>query len=68
MVMDSVRVSMSNTLSTECDRLGGTWINTPYDSEKTQNVLFQYFYDETGANTNWGYCADKSSVMENNSG
>ena len=26
--------------------------------DKTDHVLFKYFYDETGANTKWGFCAE----------
>ncbi len=73
-VMDSVKVSMAKALSAECDRLGGTWVDTQWVNEKandpndedgeddlhdkTGHKLFKYFYDETGANTKWGYCAD----------
>lgn len=80
-VMDSIRVDMATALSEECERLGGTWVNTPWINEKgtgevddegeedtddihdkTGHKLFKYFYDETGANTKWGYCADPESV------
>ena len=67
-VMDSIRVDMAKTLSAECERLGGTWVDTQWaaDTDSEQNKaghrLFKYFYDETGANTKWGYCADPESV------
>ena len=69
-VMDSIKVDMANELSNECDRLGGTWVDTQWVDDvgdddihdKTKHTLWKYFYDETGANTKWGYCADKSSV------
>lgn len=68
-VMDSIRVSMSQSLSAECDRLGGTWVNTPWVEGSTGGTtLFKAFYDETGANTKWGYCADPSSISTLNSG
>ena len=69
MVMDEIRVNMAKELSNECDRLGGTWIDAQWsttneeeDQNKAGHKLFKYFYDETGANTKWGYCADKESV------
>ena len=68
MVMDTVKSEMATHLAAECERLGGVWINTPYDSEKTTNQRFTYFYDETGANTKWGYCATKESVASTISG
>ena len=68
-VMDSVRVNMSKSLSAECERLGGTWVDTQWIDDnnddvhdKTTHKLLKYFYDETGANTKWGYCADTTSV------
>lgn len=83
-VMDAIRVDMAKSLSDECERLGGTWVNTPWinangtgevntneneDEENTDDIhdktghkLYKYFYDETGANTKWGYCADPESV------
>ena len=70
-VMDSIRVNMATELSKECDRLGGTWVSAQWipnaDNQQqldiTKHVLYNYFYDETGANTKWGYCADKDSVQ-----
>ncbi len=78
-IMDSVRVDMSISLSKECERLGGVWVDTPWLDEedskdpelsngdgmhdKTGHVLYKYFYDETGTNTSWGYCADKDSTI-----
>ena len=70
-VMDSIRVNMATELSKECDRLGGTWVSAQWIPNKdnqqqhdiTKHVLYNYFYDETGANTKWGYCADKDSVQ-----
>ena len=72
LVMDSVRVDMSKQLSAECERLGGTWVDTQWVDEinndnggtgsdgyhdKTEHNLFKDFYNETGSNTKWGYCA-----------
>ena len=71
MVMDTVRANMATVLAAECERLGGTWINTPYNTDenaKNNGELFTYFYDETGANTKWGYCATKESVASTISG
>ena len=71
-VMDSVRVDMSKELSAECERLGGLWVDTQWVDEinndtknetpdgkhdKTGHEQFKTFYDETGSNTKWGYCA-----------
>ena len=68
-VMDTIRVEMATVLSQECDRLGGTWVDTQWvdqdyndKHDKTGHILFKYFYDETGSNTKWGYCADPESV------
>lgn len=80
-VMDSIKVEMSNSLSSECERLGGVWVDTQWvdikenntDNEGSDNLhditghtLYKYFYDETGANTKWGYCAEKNN--DTNSG
>ncbi len=74
--MDSVRTSMSNALKTECERLGGYWVATGYvekENETDQTTganidLYQRFYDETGANKKWGYCAnpDKAATYYGN--
>lgn len=63
-VMDSIRVDMGVALATECERLGGTWVDTMWvdkDSnsihDNTGDTTYKKFYDETGANTSWGYCA-----------
>lgn len=86
-VMDSIRVDMAKSLATECDRLGGYWVNTQWiDNEAsdsattrggiddvitegvdgihdiTQHKLWRRFYNETGANIKWGYCADPDTV------
>ncbi len=67
-VMDSIRIDMKKALSTECDRLGGYWVDAQWQSSndgthtKTGHTLWQRFYNETGANTKWGYCADKDTV------
>ena len=84
--MDSVRVDMGIALAAECERLGGTWIDTVWidevydcscpeinscqlDTEQadgchdiTGDALHKRFYNETGANTNWGYCKPNSST------
>ncbi len=67
--MDAVRVAMSNQLQNECERLGGYWIttqpDTPGASTSAANLnLYPRFYSETGANTKWGYCADKSDAAK----
>jgi len=62
-VMDTVKVEMANVLSAECERLGGTWFDTQWKSDgSSTGTLYKYFYDETGANTKWGYCAEKESA------
>lgn len=71
-VMDSIKIEMANVLSSECERLGGTWVDTQWlDKEngyadgihdKTGHKQFKKFYDETSANTKWGYCADSETV------
>ena len=65
-VMDSIKVDMSTALSAECERLGGIWVDTQwvdeYDDPGAHDVTgdkqYKYFYDETGSNTKWGYCAE----------
>lgn len=70
-VMDSIRADMGDVLATECERLGGTWVDTVWvDKENnktgakepdnkhdtTSDDKYKKFYDETGASTQWGYC------------
>ena len=65
--MDAVRFSMSKQLQNECERLGGYWVTTQYDSDGYGSATlsqFARFYSETGANTKWGYCADKSDAAK----
>jgi len=78
--MDLIRASMASSLKTECERLGGYWITSYQDdtdsesqddtnSEDQNNTnskigVFQQFYNETGANKKWGYCADPDAVSE----
>lgn len=65
--MDAVRVSMSKQLQTECERLGGYWITTQLDTSAPGSANLarhQRFYSETGANTKWGYCADKDAATK----
>lgn len=82
MVMDSIRVEMATVLSTECDRLGGTWIDSQWVDETiqepsttrtsgadgihdiTNHKLFKRFYNETSANTKWGYCATPEETTD----
>lgn len=54
-VMDQIRSGMSNELSKECERLGGTWVSTAYDTDSTIKTLSEYD-KETSANKQWGYC------------
>ena len=69
-VMDSIKAQMSQELSEECERLGGSWVDFPwtdtdYDGnhDATGYKTLKAFYDETGADKNWGYCADKTSII-----
>ena len=71
-VMDSIKIEMGEQLSAECERLGGTWVDTQWIDEggdnkhdKTGHKLFKYFYDETGANTKWGFCAEMAEESHN---
>jgi len=70
-VMDQIRSDMSNSLSAECERLGGTWVDTVWIDEgdgtdgchdTTGDILFKKFYSETSANTKWGYCAETTTT------
>lgn len=63
--MDVIRVAMASVLKTECERLGGYWMSSQWTestASETGISLHTQFYNETGANTKWGYCATKSSV------
>ena len=70
--MDSIRVSMSTSLQAECERLGGYWVTTQYEEKKNEDEpttgknikLYDRFYQETGANKKWGYCAEPSAAAE----
>lgn len=55
--MDEVRVAMAQTLSDECIRLGGTWVDTAYDNTQPHATLLDEFYKLNSASTDWGYCA-----------
>ncbi len=79
-VMDKIRTEMANTLSAECERLGGLWVDTVWTDktgddthDTTGQELFKKFYDETSANTKWGFCAVDTTTTtittpSNNSG
>ena len=63
--MDLVKVSMASALKMECERQGGHWIAAQWTDSITTETgikLFLQFYNETGANKKWGYCADPDSV------
>lgn len=57
-IMDSIRSDMGTALAAECQRLGGTWVSTAW-TDTTKDTLYKQFYDETGANTQWGYCTNQ---------
>lgn len=61
-VMDKMRIDMSNELSIECERLGGIWVTTPYID--TSIALQEQFYTETGTNKNWGYCRAPNTTLD----
>lgn len=72
-VMDQIRIDMAKALAAECDRLGGTWVSTEWmDADKdgthdaTGDTKFPKFYDETGANDKWGFCATVDATSDNN--
>lgn len=68
--MSQIRVDMAKSLSAECERLGGIWVDTPWYTADNQNTmekikghtLHERFYNETGANTKWGYCATSETA------
>ncbi|MBP5707921.1 MAG: hypothetical protein J6W79_02915, partial [Alphaproteobacteria bacterium] len=63
--MDLIKASMASALKTECERIGGYWVAAQWNKEvkeETNIELFLQFYNETGANKQWGYCADKNSI------
>ena len=65
--MKDVRYKLIKTLSDECDRLGGIWVDIPWTDDNpadgyhdtTGATLFEPFYNETGTNKLWGYCTSK---------
>ena len=63
--MDSIKVDMAKSLKTECERLGGYWVSAQWTdsvTKKTGIELLSDFYNETGANTKWGYCAKPDTI------
>ncbi len=74
-VMDQIRVDMSKALATECDRLGGTWVSTEWSDQDsdgkhdmTGDTKDTTFYNETGANDKWGFCAKKNTTSDSDAG
>ena len=74
-VMDQIRVDMAKALSNECERLDGVWVSTEWTDQNgdglhdtTGNKKYRKFYDETGANDKWGFCAESDSGSNNQSG
>ncbi len=86
-VMDSIRVDMAKSLSAECERLDGVWVDTQWRDNDinssqmstraggtptgaddihdiTGHRLHKKFYEETGANTKWGYCTYKDEAND----
>lgn len=62
-IMDSVRTDMSKALSAECERLGGIWVTGQWEESETNNYTkYKKFYDETGSNDKWGFCAEKEET------
>lgn len=60
-VMDKVRGEMGTELARECERLGGTWFNTPWAELSQKNAgykLHSLYQTETSANNLWGSCVD----------
>lgn len=70
-VMDQIRVDMAKALAAECDRLGGTWVSTEWTDkddngthDATGDTKDSNFYNETGANDKWGFCAKKNTSSD----
>ena len=62
--MDLIKASMASSLKTECERIGGYWVAAQWNNAQEDIKLFDQFYNETGANKKWGYCADKESIEQ----
>jgi hypothetical protein len=65
--MDLIKASMATSLKSECERLGGYWVAAQWEdsiAETTGIKLFLQFYNETGANKKWGYCADPDTIKK----
>lgn len=90
-VMDQIRIDMAKTLSAECERLDGIWVNTVWVNKLKELTCFDgqcfnqikptlntnlstsieiaptlhtTFYNETSSNTQWGYCATKTTTTD----
>lgn len=59
MIMGKIHTDMSYVLSQECERLNGIWVNLPFDY-KYKEQLQETFLKETSANSQWGYCIQKT--------
>ena len=64
--MATLRSSLSNELSKECDKFNGIWVPTAWQDNNydgrhdvTNDTLLISFYTETGTNKLWGYCKPK---------
>lgn len=62
--MDEIHKEMASELAKECERLGGIWVNTAWRADENnekhatrEDYRYKLFYDNTSANTEWGYCS-----------
>ncbi len=69
-VVTQISKAMAQELSNECERHGGTWVNTIWQDDEpntlhdnTGDWLHKNFYATTGANTEWGYCGTKNKNL-----
>ena len=60
-IMDEIRQDMAKSLATECERLGGEWVDTEWRDDTSGDTIHTNFYSETSANTKWGYCRQPTS-------
>ena len=64
-VMDKVRGEMGTELARECERLGGTWFNTPWEELVARNPQYELhvlYQTETSANNLWGSCVNTDTT------